>query len=128
MGNKIFEERIERIFRDIEKRKTVDYADKNSVRRYNAAMDRIVANVKAINNDYPEQKRAFLDFMYHKDPSIAMTFACMVIHVLSCEVDEKREAIAVVRKLLEDGKLDALQKITVPYNLERWEAQYGTGD
>ena len=47
------EECIHRILVEIEKRKSVDYADKRSVRRYNAAYDRIYANAKYINDNYP---------------------------------------------------------------------------
>ena len=55
MVEKTAEECIRRILVDIEKRKNVDYADKLSVRRYNAAYDRIYANAKYINDNYPAQ-------------------------------------------------------------------------
>jgi hypothetical protein len=44
---------IAHILRDIDKRREVDLADKNAVRRYNAAMDRIVKNMEYIDAHFP---------------------------------------------------------------------------
>ena len=60
MANKSFEKCFEHILRDIKKRKTVDYLDKNSIRRYNAAADRMFANATYINDTYPERTQEFV--------------------------------------------------------------------
>ena len=67
------EDCITQILKDIDKRKTVNYADKNSVRRYNAAMDRIIVKANYLCDNYPDKMNLFISLLDHPDYDICST-------------------------------------------------------
>lgn len=123
------EECLMRILRDIEKRKTVDYIDKNSVRRYNAAYDRIIENANYLCDNYPEKMELFVALLDHPDYAVAGTCTSVLFGLRNATREHKIIAIASARRLLLRSDLDWHGKIIWPVNIERWEANvYRTGD
>lgn len=121
MANKTYSKCIDSILADIEKRKNVDYADKKSVNRYNAAMKRIIENVQYINTFYPDMKSDFIGLMEHPDPRVVSVIACMIVDFLSCSAAEKRTAMSIYRQLVDSGKLGNMDRIALPLVLKKWE-------
>ena len=112
---------LEQIVADIELRKTVNYGDRSSVRRYNAAYDRIEKNVKYIENNYPDQLHVFTDLLFCPNQSVSYTCACMILNVLKCSSKMKRTALDEVKRQLAAGQLDALTEVYLPYIIQEWE-------
>jgi len=118
---KTFEQCIEHILMDIERRKTVDYGDKNSVRRYNAAYDRMAKNVDRIESMCPECREAFFQYIYHDDPAVSETFACFVFYRNSFSIDQKKDAVRRIEQLLLDGAITGLSTVGYEFLLPRWK-------
>lgn len=120
---KTVEQYIQAILRDIEKRKTVDLGDKNSVRRYNAAMDRIYKNVKIVLDDFPsgfEKLTAFLDC---PDTDVPRHLAPMLFIRDECPVELKRKIVALAKTWLDDPQIDSISKFHISYNIKQWEQE-----
>lgn len=52
---------------EVEKRKQVDYGDRTSVRRFNAAYKKCLSYVKYVDEHYPDQLDLLLVFLEHPD-------------------------------------------------------------
>lgn len=122
---KTFEDSIQLILEDIERRKTVDYGNKASVRQYNAAYDRIANNMRHIETNYPNRKDDFLEFMYHEDASIVHTFSCLVIYGRIFSVEEKKEAVCILNRMLSDGSIHGVASVTLGFVIPKWKQEFG---
>ena len=69
---------------DVEKRKNIDYCDKNSIRRYNAAMDRIIKVSRQISEMYPDHIDEFSSLLNSDDIKLQLTCACMMVQFMNC--------------------------------------------
>ena len=123
MIEKTAEECIRRILVDIEKRKNVDYADKLSVRRYNAAYDRIYANAKYINDNYPAQLSMLIELFFHPDFSVVMCCAPLVLRLDKATKEQKLLAIETIKKGIEDPRMDSVSKLGFSISIKDWEKQ-----
>ena len=123
MIEKTAEECIRRILVDIEKRKNVDYADKLSVRRYNAAYDRIYANAKYINDNYPAQLSMLIELFFHPDFSVVMCCAPLVLKMDKATKEQKLLAIETIKKGIEDPRMDSVSKLGFSISIKDWEKQ-----
>lgn len=124
MANKTYDQCINRILRDVEKRKSVDYSDRASVRRYNTAMDRIVEHVQYIIDNHAERISDFIHMMYHPDAYVSLMIACEVINRVPCSMEQKWEAIEKVRELANDTQLSGITRVSLPFSIKRWEEKY----
>lgn len=114
---------IEYILRDIDKRRTVDYADKNSVRRYNAAMDRIVSRANFICENYPDKMELLVTLLDHPDYQIAATCTSVLFGLRSATKEHKLTAIKAARRLLLRPELSDMEKFIWTTNIDRWETE-----
>lgn len=116
------EECIARILKDIEKRKTVDYADKNSVRRYNAGMDRIIERANYLCDNYPDKMGLFVALLEHPDYEIAATCTSVLFGLHNATREHKLAALASAKQLLR-RELNEIDRFAWTINIERWEAK-----
>jgi hypothetical protein len=114
------EECIARIMKDIEKRKTVDYADKNSVRRYNAGMDRIKERANYLCDNYPDKMDLFTALLDHPDYSVAATCTSILFSLRNATREHRLAALASAKKMF-DRELNAIHEFMWQVNIERWE-------
>ena len=117
---KTFEQYIAHILKDIEKRKTFDYGDRNSVRRYNAAADRIAKDVTAIEEQYPDRINDFFQLIYHPDTEVAHELAWYVYDRKSFSVKQKQEAIRVIQHLLDSGAIKGVAAVHTEFLLRHY--------
>jgi hypothetical protein len=117
------EECIHRILVEIEKRKSVDYADKRSVRRYNAAYDRIYANAKYINDNYPSQLTLLVELFSHPDLAVVTTCAPLVFRLDRAKKEQKLLAIDTIKKAIQDPRMDSVSRLGFTMSLRDWEQQ-----
>ena len=117
---KTYEQYIEHILKDIEKRKTFDYGDRNSVRRYNAAADRIAKDVTAIEEQYPDRINDFFQLIYHPDTEVAHALAWYVYDRKSFSVKQKQEAIRVIQHLLDSGAIKGVAAVHTEFLLRHY--------
>ena len=123
MAEKTAEECIRRILVDIKKRKNVDYADKLSVSRYNAAYDRIYANAKYINDNYPAQLSLLTELFNHPDLEVVTHCAPLVFRLDKATKEQKLFAIKTIKKAIDDPRMDSVSKLGFSMNLRDWEKQ-----
>lgn len=117
--SKTIEKCIQEILKNIETRKTVDYGDKASVRRYNAAYDRILRNVMYIEKNYPEHQNLFMEMLSHQDAHVAYCFACLILNRFSYGIEQRKQALSVVKNVYNTRKLNG---IIIPYLvIQDWE-------
>ena len=123
MAKKTAEECIRRILVDIEKRKNVDYTDKLSVRRYNAAYDRINANAKYINDNYPAKLTLLIELFNHPDLSVVTHCAPLVFILDNTTKEQKLFAIKTLKNAIQDARMDSVSKLGFSISLKNWEKQ-----
>ena len=115
------EECIARILKDIDKRRTVEYDDKNSVRRYNAAMDRIVERANYLCDNYPDKMGLLTELLSHSDYSIVATCTSVLFGLHSATKEHKLTALNSARQLLLRVPVGSLAEFRWKVNIERWE-------
>ena len=114
---------IRLILQDIEKRREVDYGDKNSVRRYNAAMDRLMKNVEYFYNNYPDQMDMFFQYLDHPEYDIAATFTSALHHLHGATRTQKQIAIQSAKRLINHPCADDIARFAWSVNIQRWEEE-----
>lgn len=114
------EECVARILKDIEKRKTVDYADENSVRRYNAAMDRIIDRANYLCDNHPDKLDLLIALLDHPDNRIAATCTGVLFNLHNATYEHKLLALASAKQLLYRD-LNPLDRMGWTINIGRWE-------
>ena len=117
------EDCIARILKDIDKRRTVDYADKNSVRRYNAAMDRIIERANYLCDNYPDKMELLIALLDHPDFQISETCTAILFGLHNATKEHKSAALHSARQLLLHPDMDGLREMIWKVNIERWEAR-----
>ena len=123
MAEKTAEECIRRILVDIKKRKNVDYADKLSVSRYNAAYDRLYANAKYINDNYPAQLSLLIELFTHPDLDVVTHCAPLVFRLDKATKEQKLFAIKTIKNAIQDSRMDDISKLGFSMSLKDWEKQ-----
>lgn len=126
MKERSAQECIKRILRDIDKRRNVnpmDYADRNFVRRYNAAMDRVKANANYFFEHYPDQMDLFIELVNSPDYDIACHCAHMLYGMKNSTVEQKRLALSVVKRLVNHPDAPELSRYIMSINVKRWETE-----
>lgn len=117
------EECIARILKDIDKRRMVDYSDKNSVRRYNAAMDRIIERSNYLCDNYPDKMDLFVSLLDHPDYDICSTCTAVLYGLHNATRDQQLTALASAKHLLSHPDINELDVFILTVNIERWETQ-----
>ena len=123
MARKTAEQCIENILKDIEFRKSVDYADREAVRRYNAAYDRIFKNISYIDVHYPEKIALLVTLCHHADLDITTHCAPMILRLTNASVQQKQEAISIIEELVDGHKLNSAAEFGFAISLKRWKAE-----
>lgn len=121
MKTRTAEECINRILRDIEKRRSVNYADKNSVRRYNAAIDRIFENANYLCDNYPDEMDLFMQLVNHPDYSISATCTSTLHSLSNASPEQKKAAICSAKRLLAHPDANEVDRFGWRVNIQRWE-------
>ena len=121
MGNKTVDQCIETILKSIEQRRSVDYGNRLSVRRFNAAYDKILENARYIDSHYPSQIDAIMKLLYHHDVDVISHCAPIILTLCNSTIEQKREAINVIKLLLTSDKLSKGDKLGFSMSLESWE-------
>lgn len=119
--SKTAEECIALMLEDIERRKTVEYSDKKSVRAYNAAMDRIYKNGRYINAVYPEKLYLLIELLSSKDVKVILTVATLIQRLPNTTREHRIASIQAVKKLLSSDVLDPVEVLGCTWNVEEWE-------
>lgn len=122
-GMKTYDQYVQHILKDIELRKSVDYGDKNSVRRYNAAADRIQRDVDTIEQLFPEKIDDFFQMIYHPDVHIATTIAWKVFGGKIFSNDQKLTALEQIKSRLHNGEIKGVDVITTELLLRIYDHQ-----
>lgn len=121
MAIKNFEKCVGDILKDIELRKNVDYGDRASVRRYNAAMNRIVKNAKWIDQNCPERFDELTKLLIHPDVTVVRHMAPIIFGLSGSTISHKRMVIQVSYHLLNNPYIDPASKMMIKANIEKWE-------
>lgn len=121
MGNKSIEQCLDEIIKCIGQRKSVDYGNKASVRRFNAAYDRIIKYARYIDVHYPNQIEVLMKLLYHDDLDIVVHCAPIVLTLSNSTIIQKWEAIDVIRGFLSDDRLPKSDRRACAISLENWE-------
>ena len=116
------EECVERILIDIEKRKVVDYADKNSVRRYNAGMRRIIEMANYLCDNYPDKMDLLTVLLDNPDYNIAATCTGVLFILHGATKEHKVAALASAKQLLH-REINPIDRMGWMVNVERWEEE-----
>ncbi len=106
MGKKSIAKCLDDFFKDIEIRKHVDYGNRDSVKQYNAANDRIRKNLLYIDKNYPECTERIENLLTHSDPSVVTHVAVVLQDFTNCTTAQKRYAIDIIKNLLQQNVLD----------------------
>lgn len=127
MRERTAQECIKRILRDIEKRRNphpMDFADRNFVRRYNAAMDRIVESANYLCEYYPNQMDLYMELVHHSDYEISATCTSILFQLKCATKEQKLAAITSAKRLACHPDADDIAKeFGWPMNIKRWEAE-----
>ena len=126
MKERSAEECIRRIVRDIDKRRNVnprDYADRNFVRRYNAAMNRICENANYLFEHHPDQIGLYIDLVNSDDFSTACTCAHLLYGMKNNTMEHKILALSVVKKLIFHPDAPELTRYGMCMNVKKWEEE-----
>lgn len=115
---------IDRILRDIDKRRIVDYTDRNSVRQYNAAMDRIIKTANYLCDYFPDQMDLFIELVNHSDYIISATCTGILFGLRNSTKAHKLAALMSARRLLVHPEANELEReFYWPSNIAKWEAE-----
>ena len=111
MAFKSVEQCLLNIFKDIELRNIVDFASKISVRRYNAAGDRIRSNFQYIDQNFPQHIDAIIKLLDHPNPKVVAYCAVAMQDLLHCPIADKRKGIEKVKQFIADETIDIPDKV-----------------
>jgi hypothetical protein len=112
---------LDEIVKCIVQRKSVDYGNKASVRRFNAAYDRIIKHARYIDLHYPDQIDAMMTLLYHDDFDVVLHVAPIILTLVNSTFTQKWEAIGVLKKLVADESLPKSDRLAYSASLENWE-------
>ena len=111
MAEKTFEKCLQNILTDIKKRAAVNYGDKNSVRRYNAAYERLSSNFSQVDQMYPQRIRELMDYLDHEDFHVSKTFALFIVKMQNAKYEQKKAALDTLQQLLSDPHIPNLNRL-----------------
>jgi hypothetical protein len=117
---------IEDYLEQIEKRKNVDYADKASVRRFNAAYDKCFQLAEYIDDHYPEQLDRFVALLEHSDIYVVSHCAPMLIRLNNTTIEQKRKALETCKSFLNHPMIDEVTKLGFSLSIPKWEEELRT--
>lgn len=118
------EDYIRAFLEEVESRKTVDYANKESVKQFNAAYDRAVNYVKYIDKHYPEQIFMLMGLLNHPDVQVIAHCAPMILQMDNSTRKQKHLALETIVKLTEDSRLNKVERFGLKISLEKWKDIY----
>ena len=119
-----FERCLKNIFTDIEKRRSVDYADRNSVRRYNAASDRIYKNFAYIDEHFPDRIESLMEYVDADNLERIWFFVFGITKMKNSSKEQKVRCVEELRKLRDNTNLGSVERdFALPWNLEVLEKE-----
>jgi hypothetical protein len=119
--NKTPEKCIANILKDAEKRKTVDYGDRNSVRRFNAAMDRIHANLNYIDENFPDQIGLVVELLDSPESGVSLVCAIKLLDFRSATPEHKQKALQTIRRIMDDPSTDKITRFALEHTFPKYE-------
>ena len=119
--NKTPEKCIANILKDAEKRKTVDYGDRNSVRRFNAAMDRIHANLDYIDENFPDQIGLVVELLDSPESGVSLVCAIKLLYFRNATPEHKQKALQTIRRIMDDPSEDKITRFALEYDFPKYE-------
>ena len=114
---------IEGFLEQIEKRKSVDYADKVSVRGFNAAYDKCFQFAKYIDDHYPEQIDLLMDLLEHPDIDVPIHCAPMLLRLNNTTIEQKQKALETCKSFLHHPLIDDVTKLGFSISIAQWEEE-----
>ena len=123
MAIKTVEKCIECMLSNIEKRKTVEYGSRLSVRHFNAAYKRILNSARYIDLHYPNELGSLMQLLYHPDIVVVEHCAPIILALDNSTMAQKWEAIEVVRAIISDDRISSGDRMGFSASLESWEAK-----
>lgn len=122
--NKTGDDYINRILKDIDRRRAVDYGDKNSVRRYNAAMERIIRNAKYIDAHFPEELEKFVELCDHPDVFIVDHCTDIVFMLDNTTYAHKVRSFNAMCRRLNDKENTTIDTFIISQNIIKCIEEY----
>ena len=125
MRRPTYEQLVARVEGCVFRRITVDYADRNSVRRFNADYFRCKKYIGQIGVSYPERQDAFCAWVFHADWETVALYAPMVLDLEGVSMARKQQAVSCIRSLLDNPEVDPLVRLGFSMNFKNHEySQY----
>ena len=124
MKKRSAQECINGIVQNIEKRRNmqpIDYSDRNAVRRYNAAMDRIIENVDYLSEHYPEDIDLLVNLANSPDCAIAVCCAHLLYNAKNSTNEHRHIALSVLKRLVNHPDVPELTRYGISINIKQWE-------
>lgn len=113
-------------FREVEKRRYVNTADRNAVRRYNAAYDRAIKHVRYIDEHYPESINVLIELLDHPDIQVVQHIAPMLLTLNNTTMEHKEMALQAIKRIIAAPETDPLDRFGFQCALPQWEKElYG---
>ena len=111
---------IEGILQEIVKRRDVDFGDKASVRRFNAAYDKSFAYMKYIDKHYPDQLDKVMNLLKSDEADVVGHCAPMILRLEHSTENQKQTAIQAIRDLLRDPRVSPADKLGFSMLIGEW--------
>ena len=121
--NKTPEKCISNILKDTEKRKTVDYGDRASVRRFNAAMDRIHANLDYIDEHFPEQINLVIALLDFPEIEVSLVCAIRLLRFRNATTEQRQKALQTIQRVRDDPDTDNITRFALTIDFPKYERQ-----
>lgn len=126
--NKTPEKCISNILKDAEKRKTVDYGDRASVRRFNAAIDRIHANLDYIDEHFPEQINLVIALLDSSESKVSLICAIRLLQFRNATTEQRQKALQTIRRIMDNPSTDKITRFALEHDFSEYEKMVNERD
>lgn len=118
---KKFETLVDEFVRCVRERRNVDYESRISVAKYNALARRCTKIAKTLDKYHHDRIDDFLALLDCDEWDVRVACAVHVIHDISCTEEQRKSAIHLIRKYIEEAA-DPVEALGFTMNLQDWEA------
>lgn len=98
-------------------RKQVDYADNQSVRRFNAAYKRCAKYVDLIDQSYPEYLEDFCTWVLTSEWELLLTCAPMILNFKNANIKQKQRIAQSIVEQTNNPKVDPTVRLGFSMNI-----------
>ena len=113
LDTKKFDQYFTAILTDIEIKKQVDYGNKASVRRCNAANDRIRKHLLLIDKEFLPNDEIINYLLSHSESRVISHTAVVMQDFVNCTTAQKLMGLKNLKKLIADHKLSGPDALTL---------------